>query len=114
MRFSPILQLLSVNIVLIVFWNTVYETPVYDKIFGPPETLPLSRYDDLDVHVYFYFPGSDYLDAKEQYLGLVHGASACGETARSYARGRRLGNNREWSYICCTVEGGSNCYRKIR
>jgi hypothetical protein len=27
-----------------------------DKIFGPPENLPLSRYDDVDVHVLFSFP----------------------------------------------------------
>jgi hypothetical protein len=29
---------------------------VPDKIFGPPETLPFGRYDDLDVNVYVYFP----------------------------------------------------------
>ena len=27
-----------------------------DSIFGPPETLPLSQYDDIDVSVYFYYP----------------------------------------------------------
>ena len=95
-------------IVAAVYWLTGGKFGT-DKIFGPPETLPLSRYDDLDVHVYFYFPGG-----KEQYLGRVRGASACGGTARSYAAQHNLSTNRDWSYICCTVEGGSNCYRKIR
>lgn len=44
-----------------------------DKIFGPPETLPLSRYDEVDVNVYFYFP-----DGYEVYLGKTKGASSCG------------------------------------
>ncbi len=47
-----------------------------DSIFGPPETLPLSRYGDIDVSVYFYYP-----DEAERYLGDVRGASACGDVA---------------------------------
>ena len=80
-----------------------------DSIFGPPETLPLSRYDDIDVSVYFYYP-----DETERYLGDVRGASACGDAAYSYASKNGLRNNSSWSYICCTHEDGSDCYRKIR
>jgi|TARA_B110000238_G_C15931944_1_gene355103 hypothetical protein len=80
-----------------------------DSIFGPPETLPLSRYDDIDVSVYFYYP-----DETERYLGDVRGASACGDVAYDYASGNGLRNNPRWSYICCTHEDGSDCYRKIR
>lgn len=80
-----------------------------DKIFGPPDTLPLSRYDDVEVNVYFYFPGG-----REAFLGETKGASSCGSMARSYAARNDMSRNREWSYICCTKENGSSCYRKIR
>lgn len=80
-----------------------------DKIFGPPETLPLSRYDDVDVNVYFYFP-----DGYEVYLGKTKGASSCGSFAYAYAEEKKLARNNEWSYVCCTIEGDSSCYRKIR
>lgn len=95
-------------IVAAVYWFTggKFDT---DRIFGPPENLPLSRYNDLDVNVYFYFPSGN-----EKFLGRVHGASACGDTARSYAAQHNLSSNSRWGYVCCTVEAGSSCYRKIR
>ena len=46
-----------------------------DSIFGPPETLPLSRYDDIDVSVYFYYP-----DETERYLGDVRASRRVGWT----------------------------------
>lgn len=89
-----------------VYWFTggKYGT---DKIFGPPDTLPLSRYDDVEVNAYFYFP-----DNKEIYLGSTTGASSCQSMARNYASQKNVSGS--WSYICCTKEADSNCYRKIR
>ena len=80
-----------------------------DSIFGPPDVLPVSRYDDVDVSVYFY-------DSKnnERYLGDVYGASTCGQLAYDHASRNGFRNNASWNYICCTHEDGSDCYRKIR
>lgn len=72
-------------------------------------TLPLSEYDKLDVNVYFYFP-----DSREVYLGETRGASSCGDMANRYAASKNTTRSDRWSYICCTIEKGSNCYRKIR
>jgi hypothetical protein len=80
-----------------------------DSLFGPPETLPYSRYDDVDVSVYFYDSNNN-----ERYLGVVRGATACGEEAYSYASRNGFRDSASWNYICCTHEDGSNCYRKIR
>ena len=80
-----------------------------DKIFGAPDTLPLSRYEDIYVSTYFYFPND-----KEVYLGDTKGASSCGDMAYSYAYEKGLHHSSNWSYICCTHEEGSNCYRTIR
>jgi hypothetical protein len=81
-----------------------------DSIFGPPDTLPLSRYEDVDVSVYFFFPNND----KEYYLGDTRGASGCGDMAYAYAADNQLSRNNNWTYICCTHEADSDCYRKIR
>lgn len=80
-----------------------------DRIFGPPDTLPLERYEDLDVGVWFYFNDSD----RSEFLGDVRGASACGSAAYSHADRLNLASD-DWSYVCCTHEAGSDCYRKIR
>ena len=72
-------------------------------------TLPLDEYEKVDVNVYFYFP-----DDREVYLGETRGASSCGGMAYSYARSKNLSRSDNWSYICCTIEKGSDCYRKIR
>ena len=73
------------------------------------ETLPLSQYDSVDVNVYFYLP-----DDREVFLGKTQGASSCGSMAHGYARSKDLDRSDDWDYICCTIENGSECYRKIR
>jgi hypothetical protein len=81
-----------------------------EKIFGPPDELPLSRYEDVYVHVWFQFPDNEKLYD----LGRTKGAASCGNIAHDYAHSKGLSGNSEWSYVCCTEEGESNCYRKIR
>ena len=81
-----------------------------DKIFGPPDELPISRYEDLYVHVWFWFPD----DEKSYYLGRTKGASSCGAIAHDYAASKNMNLQSNWSYVCCTEEDGSQCYRKIR
>lgn len=70
--------------------------------------LPLSKYESVDVNVYFYFP-----DNREVFLGQTHGAAACGNAARQYASSKGAMNSR-WSYVCCTIRKDSQCYEKIR
>ena len=71
--------------------------------------LPLSEYENVDVNVYFYFPNN-----KEIHLGRTRGARSCGNISYSYARQKDLSRNDGWSYICCTIRKGSQCYEKIR
>ena len=71
--------------------------------------LPLSEYDSIDVNAYFYFG-----DGREVFLGSTIGASSCGDMAYGYAAQHGLYRGDDWSYICCTIERGSDCYRKIR
>lgn len=78
-----------------------------DKIFGPPSELPLSRYEDMMVGVWFY----DSDKSENLYLGQTKGAASCGAVAASHAQSQRVKN---WGYVCCTHEAGSDCYRKIR
>lgn len=80
-----------------------------DRIFGPPDTLPLDRYEDMEVDVVFYRDDTD----ESENLGTVQGASACGSVAANRARALSLDND-TWGYVCCTHEAGSDCYRKIR
>ena len=76
---------------------------------GPPDSLPLEDYDDVEVSVYAYQPNGD-----EAYLGDTLGASSCGSIAWSWAKRKGFSRNDDWGYVCCTHEGGSDCYRKIR
>jgi len=76
---------------------------------GPPDTLPLSKYEDIDVSVYAY----DSQD-NEYYLGDTTGASSCGDIAHSWAYDKGFRSSNKWGYVCCTHEDGSSCYRKIR
>ena len=73
------------------------------------DTLPFSEYEKVNVNVYFYFPND-----KEIFLGKTLGASSCGSMAYSYAKSKGFRRTDRWSYICCTIEKGSSCYRKIR
>lgn len=79
-----------------------------DKLFGPPSTLPVSRYEEMTVGVYLTRP-----DGRTVFLGTTTGASSCGAIAHGHARAMHFGSA-DWSYSCCTHEGGSDCYRKIR
>lgn len=100
-----------------VFWLSLFALLAYCQATSdkeedrqePPETLPISEYENVKVHVYFYFPND-----KEVYLGTEKGASSCQAAAYSYANSKGLSRHSDWSYICCTIEGGSDCYRKIR
>lgn len=60
-------------------------------------------------NVYFYFPNDS-----EYYLGTADGLDECGSKAYSYAASKNLSGNREWSYICCMIAKGSDCYEKHR
>ena len=80
-----------------------------EKIFGPPDNLPLSRYEDMTVSVEFYYPDETYKN-----LGETTGASSCRVIAFDFAYSQGLSDDSGWSYSCCTHEAGSACYRKIR
>lgn len=58
---------------------------------------------------YFYFPND-----REYYLGVANGLDECGSMAYSYAASKNLSGNRDWSYICCMIAKGSDCYEKHR
>lgn len=73
------------------------------------DALPLDEYEEVAVHAYFYFPNDT-----ERYLGKYHGAAACGDAAYAYAREKGMSSYTSWSYICCTIRNGSECYEKIR
>ncbi len=60
-------------------------------------------------NAYFYFPND-----REYYLGVANGLDECGSMAYSYAASKNLNSNREWSYICCMIAKGSDCYEKHR
>lgn len=70
--------------------------------------LPISKYEDVNVNVYFYDS-----DNKEIYLGEMKGASACQSATYSYARQHNIDSS-DWSYICCTIRKDSSCYEKIK
>jgi len=76
----------------------------------PPEVLPLSSYEDVYVNVWFWFPNKE----NGYNLGQTKGAASCGDIAYNYAASKGLKDNAGWSYVCCTEEGESDCYRKIR
>ena len=67
-----------------------------------------SNNENVNVNVYFYFP-----DGKEVFLGQRKGASSCQSAAVNYAYSKDISSAR-WDYICCTIERGSSCYKKIR
>ena len=60
-------------------------------------------------NTYFYNP-----DGKEEFLGTDKGLNQCGTRSYRFAASKGLGNNSEWSYICCMRAKGSECYEKHR
>lgn len=61
-------------------------------------------------NTYFYFPDSD----KEYFLGVSNGLDECGSLASEYASSEGMGNNTDWSYICCMKTEDSECKEKHR
>jgi hypothetical protein len=66
--------------------------------------------DEADYNVYFRYPNND----QDYYLGQVTGLQECGYMAKNHAFAKNLSYNREWSYICCMIAKGSQCYEKHR
>lgn len=95
----------------LIWWGFVYLAAAFFLGWWPfsdGDTLPLSKYEDVSVNAYFYYPND-----KEVYLGQYRGASACQSAAQSFASSKNM-TSASWSYICCTIENGSSCYRKIK
>ena len=87
-----------------VWWLALLSTAVTSC----SDELSLSDYERYDVGVWFGPPDG----ADEVFLGVVHGANACGVAAYRYAASRSYQKN--WGYVCCTHRNGSDCYEKIR
>lgn len=66
--------------------------------------------ENVQMNVYYY-RSSDL--SNSLYLGQAKGLSNCQATANRTAQ---IENRRSdgWSYICCTIENGSACYRKLK
>ena len=96
----------------VVFWGLVYLGFAFFFSWWPfnnsSDLLPFSEYDNVNVNAYFYYPND-----KEVFLGSMKGASACQVAARNYAYSKNIESS-NWGYICCTIEKGSSCYRKIK
>ena len=95
----------------LIWWGFVYLVAAFFLGWWPfsdGDTLPLSKYEDVSVNAYVYYPND-----KEVYLGQYRGASACQNAAQSFASSKNM-TSASWSYICCTIENGSSCYRKIK
>ncbi len=60
-------------------------------------------------NIYFYYPNGE-----EEFLGTNKGLNQCGTKSYRFAASKGLGNNNEWSYICCMQAKGSECYEKHR
>ena len=75
-------------------------------LLGCSDELSLADYENYDVGVWFSTPDGDQV-----FLGVVHGAHACGATAANYAASNRYS---DWAYVCCTHRKGSDCHEKIR
>ncbi len=71
--------------------------------------LSCKKIEKAPYNVYFYYPSET-----EEYLGQTNGLSQCGSLAHNFAWSKNLGNNGQWSYICCMRAKGSDCYEKHR
>jgi hypothetical protein len=70
-----------------------------------------SNDENVQMNVYYY-RSSDL--SNSLYIGQAKGLSNCQATANRTAQieNRRSGDG--WSYICCTIENGSACHRKLK
>ena len=66
--------------------------------------------DEAKYNIYFRYPKSE----EDYYLGQSQGLRECGSIAKNHAATKNLLYNREWSYICCMIAKGSQCYEKHR
>jgi len=84
--------------------------PILSLLILPLLTACIGESDNAKVKVnaYFYYPND-----KEVFLGKYTGVSACQSAASSYAYSNNISDT-NWGYICCTIENGSSCYRKIK
>lgn len=60
----------------------------------------------------YYYRSSDLNNFL--YLGQVKGLSACQVAANYKAQIEKRRRGDGWYYICCTIENGSACYRKLK
>jgi hypothetical protein len=66
------------------------------------------------LNAYFYYPRDSDRPEAEVYLGEVTGISACRRAAGSFASSKNMTSRSGWSYICCRIAHGSNCYDKSK
>jgi hypothetical protein len=102
-----IIALLGVLALAVYWWVGGWRG--IDKLLDPSESSPPTRYEQAGAAG----AAPDAARTNGQQLGDVTGTSGCGSAARDYAvpRDSPLGG---LSYTCCTIEGGSVCYRKVR
>lgn len=101
---------LLIGIVLVAFLIYFFTDGGFGtaRYFGPPENIPLERYEEVTVNV-LYRQGDQGF-----YLGKVVGATACRELAYKHAETQNLTEGTTWSYVCCTEEGQSMCDRRLK
>jgi len=67
--------------------------------------------ENVQMNVY-YFRSSDLRNSL--YLGQAKGLSNCQATVNRTAQIENRKRGDGWSYICCTIENGSACHRKLK
>jgi hypothetical protein len=75
---------------------------------GCNQEPPLTPTDEVEVNVYFYHP-----DGNEEFLGRTTGTSSCYEIVSEFAASQGYESIDSWAESCCTIENGSDCYRKF-
>ncbi len=95
-----------------LFWGTVYAIIAFFLGWWPFDNetnlFNFNNDENISVNAYFYYPND-----QEVYLGQHMGVSACQSAASNFAINKDILSS-NWSYICCTIEKGSSCYRKIK
>ena len=80
----------------IIGWGIIYFVAAFFMSWWPfnagNDILPFSKYEDVSVNAYFYFP-----DDREIFLGQYKGASACQNAARNYANSKNMSSSKIWS-----------------